>query len=80
MILTSLKAILGIVVILGGWILVQQAWRRVFPGTTPGDDVLADRIGCHQCPGPCDSPCEFADSDSSQATNFSNPATHPKGS
>ncbi len=58
----ALKAILGIVVILGGWILVPQAWRRVFPGTATGDDVLASRIGCHDCH--CDTPCEFANSDS----------------
>ena len=79
MIFSALKAILGIVVILGGWILVQQAWRRVFPGTVAsGDDVLASRINCHDCH--CETPCEFADYPPSQTTDFSTPATHPKGS
>ena len=62
MLITAIKATIGITIILGGWVLVQVAWRRVFPGTPPGDDVLAGRIGCHQCTT-CATPCEFADQD-----------------
>ncbi len=58
MLTTAIKAILGISVILGGWLLVQLAWRRVFPGIPPGEDVLANRIGCHQCS--CATPCDNA--------------------
>ncbi len=56
MLASAIKAILGIVIILGGWLLVQAAWRRVFPDTEPGEDALAGRLGCHQCP--CQTPCE----------------------
>ncbi len=58
MLAASIKAIVGITVILGGWIWVQNAWRRVFPGTPVGEDVLAGRISCHNCT--CNSPCERA--------------------
>ena len=56
MLTTAIKAIIGITVILGGWLLVQAAWRRVFPGTPIDEDVLAGRLGCHQCP--CERPCD----------------------
>ena len=50
LLISALKAVLGILVITGGWLLVQVAWRRVFPGVAPDEDVLAGRIGCHDCP------------------------------
>ena len=56
MLVSALKAVIGIVTILGGWLLVQVAWRRVFPGTPCDEDVLAGRIGCHDCPR--DSSCD----------------------
>lgn len=44
------KAAAGIGLILGGWLAVQAAWRRAFPGATPeGEDVLADRLECGDC-------------------------------
>jgi len=49
MIETALKAIIGITVILSGWLLVQTAWRQVFPGTPADEDILAGRLGCHGC-------------------------------
>jgi len=58
MIETTFKTLLGITAILSGWLLVQAAWRRVFPGTPPDEDALADRIGCHNCR--CLEPCENA--------------------
>ena len=61
MLAASIKAIVGIIVILGGWIMVQNAWRRVFPGIPAGEDVLASRISCHNCT--CNSPCERAGSE-----------------
>ncbi len=56
MLATALKAIIVITVLLGGWMLVQAAWRRVFPDRAVDEDVMAGRLGCHQCP--CDAPCE----------------------
>ncbi|MDP6251357.1 MAG: hypothetical protein QF497_12570 [Verrucomicrobiota bacterium] len=56
MIVTGIKAIIGITVILGGWLLVQAIWRRVFPGTPADEDVLAGRLGC--CSRSCSSPCD----------------------
>ena len=43
MIITAFKAILGILLILGGSILVQAAWRRVFPGIAADDKYAALR-------------------------------------
>ena len=61
MIETLTKAFLGISIILTGWLLVQVAWRRVFPGTPPGEDPLAGRLGCHNCS--CQTPCDGANRD-----------------
>ena len=47
---TLLKAATGMVVLLGGSFLVQAAWRRVFPEYPVDQDVLAERLGCQQCP------------------------------
>ena len=49
MLTTAIKTVLGIIVIFGGWLLVQAAWRRVFPGVAVDEDILAGRIGCHGC-------------------------------
>jgi hypothetical protein len=43
------KVLIGMAVILGAWLAVQMAWRRVFPGTPADEDVLAGRFGCHGC-------------------------------
>ncbi len=42
------KAVVGISMILGGWIAVQAAWRR-HVGAAPCQDALAGRLGCHGC-------------------------------
>jgi hypothetical protein len=49
MIVTAIKGLIGIIFILFGWLLVQTAWRRVFPDTPIDEDVLAGRLGCHDC-------------------------------
>ena len=56
--LNGIKAFIGIMVIFGGWLLVQTAWRRVFPGLPADEDVLAGRMGCHGCH--CATPCKRA--------------------
>ncbi len=43
------KAVIGITAILSGWLLVQLAWRRVFPGIPADEDALVGRLGCHGC-------------------------------
>lgn len=48
MIETFIKAAIGISVILGGWLAVQVAWRKVC-GSAPDEDALAGRLGCHGC-------------------------------
>ena len=51
MLSTALTAIFAIAILLGGWILVQVAWRRAFPECDPEEDALAGRLGCCQhCP------------------------------
>lgn len=57
MLLAALKTIVALTVILCGWLLVQGAWRRIFPGTPADEDVMAGRLGCHQCPR--ESTCEW---------------------
>ncbi len=49
LILEVAKASTGIVLIVGAWIGVQLAWKRVFPGVAPDEDVLASRIECGSC-------------------------------
>ena len=53
MLANLLTALLGITTILVCSLLVQAAWRRVFPGLAPDEDVLAGRLGCHGCKSPC---------------------------
>lgn len=56
MIATGFKAIVGILSVLGAWLLVGAAWRRVFPGLPADEDVMSGRMGCLNCP--CDTHCE----------------------
>lgn len=44
-----LLAILLPPLLLLGWVLVQNAWRREFGGAGDDDDVLARRGGCGNC-------------------------------
>ena len=55
MFINAITAILAITTIVVLWLLVQVAWRRVFPGTPADEDVLAGRLGCHGCK--CKLPC-----------------------
>lgn len=42
-----------------GWVAVNEAWRRAFPGALPTDeDVMAGRTKCHDCDQAED--CEIA--------------------
>jgi ferredoxin len=40
-----------------GWLVVQRAWMRSFPGASPDPDALSGRLGCHGC-GECERNCE----------------------
>lgn len=40
---------LGIAILAGGWLAVQQAWQRSFPEAHADPDPLAGRMGCHGC-------------------------------
>lgn len=41
-------AIVAIVSLMGIWVAVQSAWRKLFP-EVQGDDILAVRGGCQGC-------------------------------
>ena len=56
MLTNVITALLGVTTILLCWLLVQAAWRRVFPETPADEDILAGRLGCHGCA--CKSSCE----------------------
>ncbi len=43
----AIKAVIVITAILGAWLLVQAAWRRVFKADLAGEDVH----GCFDCHG-----------------------------
>jgi hypothetical protein len=43
---TGVAAIVALAV---GWVAVQGAWRRAFPGRVADPDVLAGRTDCHGC-------------------------------
>ncbi|MCP5059296.1 MAG: hypothetical protein GY937_21545 [bacterium] len=47
---THVTALLGFVLLLLAWLVVQNAWHRVFPEADP--DPLAGRFGCRgaACP------------------------------
>ena len=40
-----------------GWLVVQRAWMRAFPGAAPDPDALSGRLGCHGG-GSCKKTCE----------------------
>lgn len=69
MLITGFKALLGITVILCGWLLVQALWRRGFPQTPADEDVLAGRLGCHNCA--CPAPCNQVGRDDTPPLNDS---------
>ena len=64
----AVKAVLGITVILGGWLMVQTIWRHT-TGASPSEDPLAGRLGCHGCD--CQSQCK----EENGTTNPSSEAT-----
>ena len=43
---TGVAAAIGLAV---GWVLVQTAWTKVFPGAGTEPDALARRGGCRNC-------------------------------
>ena len=55
MIESAVKAMLGISVILGGWMAVQAMWARA-TGVSRSEDPLAGRLGCGSCD--CRSRCK----------------------
>lgn len=56
MVIELLKAMVGMVALLGAWLAVQ----RLFAADTgrANEDALAGRSGCHGCSGECDTACE----------------------
>ena len=55
MIETTLKAILGITLVLSGWLSVQMAWHRVFANSIVGKERGFNCRGCHgNCWKACD--------------------------
>lgn len=52
-----LVAPLAVVACAVGWLAVQRAWMRAFPGAAPDPDALSGRLGCHGC-GECTKRCE----------------------
>ena len=61
MLTSHATALLLLVLIVVGWVGVQNAWRRTFPGACSDPDVLAGRLGCHG-PG-CSEKCDRRTSD-----------------
>ncbi|KAA1259185.1 hypothetical protein LF1_17140 [Rubripirellula obstinata] len=55
LLLTLVKAMLGVTTILVAWLAVQWSWIRV-TGAANGQDALQGRLGCHGCR--CDSQCD----------------------
>ncbi|TWU43434.1 hypothetical protein Q31b_24740 [Novipirellula aureliae] len=50
-----LKAAIGMICVMGVWLLVQSLWR-LLSGAMPNQDALGGRVGCHSCD--CKTPCE----------------------
>ena len=46
---TYATGMVAVVALALGWVAVQSAWRKAFPGTTADPDVLAGRTDCHGC-------------------------------
>jgi hypothetical protein len=55
MIESTVKAMLAVSAIVGGWLAVQLLWARA-TGAARGQDPLAGRLGCHGCH--CRTRCE----------------------
>jgi hypothetical protein len=55
MVVSYATGIGALLIVLIGWVAVQDAWRRAFPGASD-PDALADRTGCQRtrCAGTCD--------------------------
>jgi hypothetical protein len=49
-----------------GWLVVQRAWMRAFPGAAPDPDALSGRLGCLGC-GECTKTCERTPGDPAAA-------------
>jgi len=43
---THAIALVLLVLVVVGWVGVQNAWRRAFPASCSDPDVLAGRLGC----------------------------------
>lgn len=56
MIKSVLLAVVLVPLLLLGWVLVQNAWRRRFRAQDKAGDVLAGRSDCGKCG--CAQPCE----------------------
>jgi len=46
---TYATGIVAVVALAVGWVAVQSAWRKAFPGMIADPDVLAGRTDCHGC-------------------------------
>ena len=55
---TYATGIIAVVALALGWVAVQGAWRKAFPGATADPDVLAGRTDCHGCG--CTESCDRA--------------------
>ncbi len=75
MIETIIKAVLGIIVVVGGWLTVQLAWRRFSANTSDCQDRSIDRGPCHPC---CRSTCDeiMADPDTQPVSPSIKQTTH----
>ena len=64
LLLSGIKALTGIAIILFVWLLIQAAWRRMFPGARGDEDALEGRVNCHGCS--CLTPCQEANQKENQ--------------
>ena len=62
--ISGIKALIGITIILTGWLLVQSAWRKMFL-VDPETNDAPERLSCHGCS--CHSPCQGANRKTEQA-------------
>jgi hypothetical protein len=55
MVVSYATGIGALLMVLIGWVAVQNAWRRAFPGASD-PDALAERTGCQRtrCADACD--------------------------
>ena len=71
---TTIKAVLGISLIVCGWLSVQMAWQRVFAHSFAGDEPALDRCGCRNC---CRSVCDKVDVDKDNRAMQAQPGGQP---